>query len=67
MGKHISISKGGHEHKKGLTNTDLLQGERVRMEAERLWSEVILPIADGTQAFKVARWKLFDKQAVITN
>jgi hypothetical protein len=48
-GKHISISKGGHEHKKRLTNTDLRQGERVRMDAERLWSEVILPIADGTQ------------------
>jgi hypothetical protein len=37
------------------------------MEAERLWSEVILPIADGTQTFNAARWKLLDGQAVITN
>jgi hypothetical protein len=37
------------------------------MEAERLWSEVILLIADGTQTFNAARWKLFDEQAVIRN
>jgi len=46
---------GAHEHKKGLTNTDLRQCERVRTEAERLWGEVTLPIADGTQTFNAGQ------------
>jgi hypothetical protein len=65
--KKVSTKRGGganiyqsqrgapQEHKKGLTNTDLQQGERVRTEAERLWSEVALPIADGTQTFNAGR------------